>query len=54
VKWDMKDRATLKELRDILYACMTCKNCELACKKLSTGTKLLEAIESGRRLLLKT
>lgn len=53
VKWGMTDRETLQELRDILYSCMTCKNCEVACKNLSTGTKLVEAIEKGRQLLIE-
>lgn len=52
VKWKETDRKTLHELRDILYACTTCKNCELACKRLSTATKLVEAIEKGRQLLI--
>jgi Fe-S oxidoreductase len=53
IKWDMKDKESLTELRDLLYACMTCKNCEVACKKLSTATKLLDAIEKGKQLLLE-
>jgi Fe-S oxidoreductase len=53
VKWGETDRETLQELRDILYSCMTCKNCEVACKNLSTGTKLVDAIEKGRQLLIE-
>jgi len=52
IKSKETDRTILKELRDILYACTTCKNCELACKRLSTGTKLVAAIEKGRQLLI--
>jgi Fe-S oxidoreductase len=53
IKWGMTDRGTLNELRDILYSCMTCKNCEIACKNLSTATKLVDAIEKGRQLLIE-
>jgi Fe-S oxidoreductase len=53
VKWEMTDRETLTELRDMLYSCMTCKSCEVACKKLSTATKLMDAIEKGRQLLIE-
>jgi len=53
VKWGERDRETLNELRDILYSCMTCKNCEIACKNLGTATKLLDAIEKGRQLLIE-
>src|SRR4030042_6351026 len=49
VKWGETDKTVLTELRDILYSCMTCKNCEIACKKLSTATKLVDAIEKGRK-----
>src|SRR4030042_3718659 len=49
VKWGETDKAVLTELRDILYSCMTCKNCEIACKKLSTATTLVDAIEKGRK-----
>jgi Fe-S oxidoreductase len=53
VKWDMTDKETLTELRDLLYSCMTCKSCDAACKKLSTATKLVDAIEKGRQLLVE-
>jgi len=53
VKWGETDKEILKELRSILYSCMTCRNCEIACKNLSTGTKLIDAIEKGRRLLVE-
>lgn len=53
VKWDDDDPQTLQELRDILYGCTTCKSCEIACKSLSTGTKLLDAITLGRELLIE-
>ena len=48
VKWGETDKEILNELRDILYSCTTCRNCDAACKKLSTGTKLTDAIR--RRL----
>src|SRR4030042_3300317 len=53
IKWNLRDKETLSELKNILYSCMTCKNCEIACKNLSTGTKLLDAIEKGRELLIE-
>ena len=53
VKWGETDKEILNELRDILYSCTTCRNCEIACKNLSTGTKLTDAIEKGRQLLIE-
>jgi len=53
VKWGEADKETINELRDILYSCTTCKNCELACKRLSTAVKLVDAIEKGRQLLIE-
>lgn len=53
VKWNMTDKEALNELRDIVYSCMTCKNCEIACKNLATATKLVDAIEKGRQLLIE-
>ena len=53
VKWGETDKEILNELREILYSCTTCKSCEIACKNLSTGTKLADAIEKGRQLLLE-
>ena len=53
VKWGETDKEILNELRDILYSCMTCRNCEIACKRLSTATKLVDAIEKGRQLLIE-
>ncbi|GAG82203.1 unnamed protein product, partial [marine sediment metagenome] len=47
------DKETINELRDILYSCTTCKNCELACRSLSTSVKLVDAIEMGRQLLIE-
>ena len=40
-------------LRDILYACTTCKSCEITCKGISAGVPILEVIEAGRKLLLE-
>jgi Fe-S oxidoreductase len=53
LKWDETDRSTLTELRDVLYSCTTCRNCELACATLSTGVKLVDAIETGREWLIE-
>lgn len=52
VKWNETDKNTLHELKELLYGCTTCKSCEIACKSLSTGTKLVDAIEKGRELLI--
>lgn len=53
VKWGEEDKDVLNELRDIIFGCTTCRSCEIACKSLSTGTKLLDAIEKGRELLIE-
>jgi succinate dehydrogenase/fumarate reductase-like Fe-S protein len=53
VKWEETDKNVLAELRDIVYSCTTCRNCELACAKLSTGVKMVEAIQQGRHLLIE-
>jgi len=53
VKWDVNDKKTLTELRDILYSCTTCRNCELICDKSATGVKLLDAFHKGRELLIE-
>jgi Fe-S oxidoreductase len=52
-KWNEKDKNVLQELRNIVFSCTTCGSCEIACKTLSTGTKLLDAIEKGRELLIE-
>lgn len=53
LKWDESDRSTLIELRDVLFSCTTCRNCEVACETLSTGVKLVDAIEAGREWLIE-
>ena len=53
LKWNEKGKDELKELREILYACMMCKSCETTCKNSSTGTKLLDAITKGREILVE-
>jgi Fe-S oxidoreductase len=53
LKWDVKGKDELKELREILYSCMMCKACETTCKNSSTGTKLLNAIKTGREILIE-
>ncbi len=53
VQWGLEDKETLNELKDILYECTTCGSCELACKNLSTGTKLVDAIMKGRELMIE-
>lgn len=53
LQWNETDRNTLTELRDVLYSCTTCRNCEVACKTLSTGVDLVDAIEKGREWLIE-
>ena len=53
LKWDEADRATLTEMRDVLYSCTTCRNCEVACEQNATGVKLVDAIEAGREWLIE-
>lgn len=53
VKWELRDKNILTELRDILYSCTTCRNCELTCDKSATGVKLLDAFNKGRELLIE-
>jgi len=53
LKWGETDKGVLNELRDIVYSCTTCRNCELACAKLSTGVKVTDAIEKGRQFLIE-
>jgi len=53
LKWNESDRSTLTELRDVLSSCTTCRNCEVACETLSTGVKLVDAIEIGREWLIE-
>ena len=53
VRWDIHDKKTLTELRDLLYSCTTCRNCELTCNKSSTGVKLMDVFHKGRELLLE-
>lgn len=54
IKWDevlgIEDK---QELRDIVYACTTCKACELKCKSSGAGVPIVELIEDGRRLLVE-
>ncbi|MCG7854006.1 MAG: (Fe-S)-binding protein [Methanosarcinaceae archaeon] len=55
IKWEDKVGESDKEaLRDIVYACTTCRSCEITCKKVSAGVPILELIETGRKYLLET
>lgn len=53
VKWDIRDKETLADLRDILFSCMTCRNCELTCERTAVGLELLDAFQKGRGLLVE-
>ncbi len=55
VKWGDKLTDTdRKDLRDIVYACTTCRTCEITCASVSAGMPLLEVIEAGRKYLLES
>ena len=53
IKMNKIDGPEKESLRDILYACTTCKSCEITCKGISAGVPILEIIEAGRKLLLE-
>lgn len=53
VKWDIKDKETLTEMRDILFSCTTCGNCKLTCDRTAKGVELLDAFQKGRELLVE-
>jgi Fe-S oxidoreductase len=53
IKMDQLEGPGKEALRDILYACTTCKSCEITCKGISAGVPILEVIEAGRKLLLE-
>jgi Fe-S oxidoreductase len=40
-------------LRDIIYSCANCKNCEMTCNKLSTAVKFTEIIKMSREFLVE-
>jgi Fe-S oxidoreductase len=53
VKWDIRDKQTLTELKDIIFSCMTCRNCEVTCERIAAGVKVLDAFHKGRELLVE-
>lgn len=53
VKWNEDSKDVLNELRNIIYTCTTCGSCQVTCKSVSTGTRVLDAIEKGRELLIE-
>lgn len=42
-----------ERLRDILYACTTCGNCEYKCKSLSQNVKVTDIVKKARRMFVK-
>jgi len=53
ILWDELTGEERSDLREILYRCTTCGSCEIACREMSLGVKLLEAIEKGRKVLVE-
>jgi heterodisulfide reductase subunit C len=47
-KMDLDDR-----LRDILYSCTTCGNCEFKCKSFSQAVKVTDIVKKARQLYVK-
>jgi len=55
VKWkDKVSESDWEALRDTVYACTTCRSCELTCKNVSAGVSVLDVIETGRKYLLES
>jgi Fe-S oxidoreductase len=54
IRWNLLEGEDGEDLRGILYACTTCGNCEIRCKKSATNTPIVEVIENGRKLLLES
>ena len=53
LRWNRFDAEAKKDLRRIVYACTTCNACVNACKDMSSGVLLLDAIMAGRELLVE-
>jgi Fe-S oxidoreductase len=53
VKWEIEDKQILNELRDLLFACTSCKACEIDCAKFGSAIKLVDVIEKGKQILLE-
>jgi Fe-S oxidoreductase len=53
IKMEKLQRPEKEFLREILYACTTCRSCEITCKDISAGVPILEVIEAGRKLLVE-
>jgi len=47
-KMDLDDR-----LREILYSCTTCGNCEFKCKSFSQAVKVTDIVKKARRMFVK-
>lgn len=54
IRWDLIKGREGEDLRNLIYACTTCRSCELRCKKSATNTPIVEVIETGRKLLLES
>lgn len=53
IKWDeLFGLEEKKRLRDIIYACTTCKSCDIRCKLSGSGIPVVDLIEKGRELLV--
>jgi len=52
-KWGIEDKEILNELRDLLFACTSCKSCEIDCAKFGSAMKLVDIIEKGKQILVE-
>lgn len=53
VRHDRFDDEVKKQLRSIVYACTLCNACVNACKDMSSGVSLLDAVHAGRELMVE-
>lgn len=54
LRYAIKQGMDLDErLRDILYACTTCGNCEYKCKSLSQSVKVTDIVKKARQMFVK-
>ena len=53
VKWGIEDKKSLKQLSELLFACTSCKACEIDCAKFGSAMKLVDIIEKGKQILVE-
>lgn len=52
INWNLLEGKDGEDLRDIIYACTTCKRCEFRCEQSASATPVVEVIETARKFLL--